>query len=394
MVWFLRSRAPLSLVIYRAALEDRLLWWSADRLALLEEPSGSSTRPAQAPRRATWLRWLDRWWDLLWLLLPPVLLLAAAGTLLPIRSARPVALVLALLSLVYVALGMAAFVVPAFRWLYRVLVTADEAVLADLAVGQVLSRHWAMPLCHLAHLDQIDELLDGVRQRGDVVGPVLLLERGVTSSAIRLALRRDQRVRPLLGASRVLLLSGNDDWSLLQPASTPVQAARGIPLMVGALLVTLAASAELVAGWERAACAGAECAARPSTYWDAFYWLLNRLSGGDPEGLGARTFQARSIGLAFTLVSVVLIGWVVASLLQQAIGHAQRVGSELVLRQNEHEESLLTPSTLGADPAAGSPPEPTSARVMALLTAGALVGAVVGRLAGSRRDRRGRASAG
>lgn len=194
-----------------------------------------------------------------------------------------------------------------------------------------------------------------VFDRGDVGGPVLLLELGVTTSAARGALRRHARARPLEAAPHVVLLSGDGDWTLREPESTPARAVRGIPLMVGALMIVLAVSARLVADWERAACARADCAQRPATYGDALYWLLNRPSGGDPEGLGAATFQARSIGLVVALASVVLLGWVVATLLLQAVSRAQTTGSDLVARANRRAAAPSLPASGGAAVPPGAP---------------------------------------
>lgn len=398
MVWFLRSRAPLSVVLYRALLEDRLLWGSADGFALLERPSSPSDVPVPSAGRVRWLRWLDESWDLLWLLLPPVLLFATAAVLLPFRSAHPIARILVLASLATFALGMTAAVLLGVRWLYRVLVQAGEAELSQLALGQVRSRHWTMILCHVIDPDQVEVLLDGLWNRGDVVGPVLQFQQGVTSSAARAVLRGERWAQPMAGTRQVVLLSGDGDWTLQEPEPASTQAVRGIPLMLGAVVFTLASAANLVAGWEREACAGRECAGRPATYGDALYWLLNRLSGGDPEGLGARTFEARSIGLAFTLLSVVVIGGVVAGLLQQSVGRAQRAGSELVLRQNERGRTASLGGTAGAEvpgpsavlPAGVSEVPARGARVATagVLTAGALIGAVLGRWAGRRHPRR------
>ena len=82
------------------------------------------------------------------------------------------------------------------------------------------------------------------------------------------------------------------------------------------------------------------------TYGDALYWLLNRLSGGDPEGLGAHSFRARSIGLLVTLMSVVIVGWVITTLIQQAAARSRRFGQDVVDAYND---------TLPADPV---PPPP------------------------------------
>lgn len=375
-----RARSPLAVMLYRAGLERRLLWWSAERFALLDPPTADRRAPAWG--RALWLRWLDEGWDLWCFLLPPVLLLAVAAGLTRFPAAYPGALVLSFAAVGFVAVAMAAGLVPGARWLYRVIVAEDERARGDLAVGQVLSRHWAMPLCHLPRPEHALELLDDLFARADVTATVLLFEQGVTTPAARAALRRDPRAGPMAEAPHVLLLARTSDRTLQRPASTSAHAARGVPVIIVALLTLVAAAAALVAGWERAACA-ADCAERPATYGDAFYWLLNRLSGGDPEGLGAATFQARSIGLAVTLASLVLIGWVVTTLLEQAVGRAQRVGDELVLRHNERQAN--SPSTADPDPPAAPPMARTIMAVTAGVAAGLLLGTALTRRTSGRR---------
>jgi hypothetical protein len=68
------------------------------------------------------------------------------------------------------------------------------------------------------------------------------------------------------------------------------------------MAMVIAVFAKFVADWECADCARTpsagqvtECADRSRTYGDALYWLLNRLSGGDPEELGARTHAHRQL---------------------------------------------------------------------------------------------------
>jgi len=142
---------------------------------------------------------------------------------------------------------------------------------------------------------------------------------------------------------------------LPEPDPGPRKVPSGISLLLLGMVVVIATTAQPVADWERAVCRGEDCRERPVTYWDALYWLLNRLSGGDPEGLGAVTFQARSLGLLVTLMSVVVVGWVVTSLLQQSVARTRDAGRELVRSFNE------SASGSPGQVAAGVPADPTSA---------------------------------
>jgi hypothetical protein len=56
------------------------------------------------------------------------------------------------------------------------------------------------------------------------------------------------------------------------------------------------------------ACSAASCDERPATDWTALYWVLNRLFGGDPEGIGAATVPGRIIGIVVSIGGVVAVG--------------------------------------------------------------------------------------
>jgi hypothetical protein len=201
-----RSRAPLALQLRLAAQQDRLLWWSPQLFALLEPPGN---QPARGGSR--WVRWLDRWWDLLLFAIPPVVLLAAAALLaLPagaVRWRQIAAVACALLASGYVATLMTAVAVRGFLSLYRTLILGRSTEVTQSGIGQVLASHWSMPLCQLLGQDTeivAGMVLDAVQARvADrvAVSPqaatpadVLCLEHGVTSTTGRAALRRDPRV--------------------------------------------------------------------------------------------------------------------------------------------------------------------------------------------------------
>src|SRR5687768_16158845 len=54
-----RSRAPLTVLLYIAAREQRLLWRSPVGFAVLEHPGSARRAPAESPAMARVLRWLD-----------------------------------------------------------------------------------------------------------------------------------------------------------------------------------------------------------------------------------------------------------------------------------------------------------------------------------------------
>jgi hypothetical protein len=352
------SRAPLTLQLLLAAQQARLAWWSPQIFALLELPTNHS---AQGGSR--WLRWLNRWWDPLMFAVPPVVLLGAAALLaLPPDAARwrlITALVCVLAVLGFVALLMTAVAVRGFLSLYRTLILGRSKEVTDSGIGQVLASHWSMPLCQLPETDtdsittgvldavqrrvaeQVAASSDGRHESVDVLCP----EHGITSADGRAALRRDRRVSLFTQDPPVLVIRLDPTIPLSLPPAPAKVAGRlllAIPWLVSGMAVVIAILAQFVASWEGEECARkhperqlAGCADQPTTYGDALYWLLNRLSGGDPEGLGAHSTYARSIGLLVTLMSVVVIGGVITSLVQQAVERTQRFGQEVTDAYNE-----------------------------------------------------------
>lgn len=71
VTWFWRSRAPLWIQLVLAERDGRLVR-DGDAVAVYERPHGDGSRGS------TWLRRMDRQWDLMWLVLPAVALFAVA----------------------------------------------------------------------------------------------------------------------------------------------------------------------------------------------------------------------------------------------------------------------------------------------------------------------------
>ncbi len=331
-----RARGPLSLLLYRAVREDRLLRWSALDFAVLEPP-GRYQGPG-------WLRLLDRSWETLVFALPPSLLIVCAAVVgLLFRSSGPgtlVALSLVLLAMAYVVVMMTALAFRGAMWLYRVLVLAEPRELSKEGVSQLRTNHCVVALCHVTDVRLVRELSEAVRAhvatQNQASTPeqqargVIIAEYGVTTTAAREQLRALSGVRRLAPTLPYLILPLGESIRMSEPDARNSYGARGIPILLLTLAVFVVTGAEEVAKSEREACRGAECQGRPVTYGDALYWLLNRLSGGDPEGLGAATFEARVVGVLTTLTSLVIVGWVIATLLQQSVTRTRSAGRELV----------------------------------------------------------------
>jgi hypothetical protein len=374
-----RARAPVALQLRLAAQQGRLLWWSAQTFALLEPPSNNPARGG-----SPWLRWLDRWWDPLLFAVPSVILLGAAALLALPQGAAHWRVITALVSVLtvlgYVAVLVTAVAVRGFVSLYRTLILGRSKDVTESGIGQVLASRWSIALYQLPETNtdsvtratvdavqhwvanQVAASSDGRHESVDLLCP----EHGVTSAKGRAALRRDPRVSLFTQDPPALLIRSDPTIPLVlstAPAKVTGRLLLAIPWLVGGMAIVLAILAQFVARWESEDCAQkphpsqlAGCADQPRTYGDALYWLLNRLSGGDPEGLGVHTAQARSVGLLVTLMSVIVVGGVITSLVQQAVERTQRFGQDVTDAYNETLFSVGAPAGVIASPIDPVPP--------------------------------------
>lgn len=349
-----RARAPVAIQLRLAAQQGRLAWASTEAFAVLESPGHY---PAKGGGR--WLRFLDRGWDVLLFAVPPGALLGTAGLLAllpnPASWTRLVAIGAALTAVLYVLVPMTGVTVSGFSWLYRTLIRGRTREVTESGIGQIRASYWSISLCHLPKADAATAagaLLETAQARVDVASDpgeprdVLLAVHGVTSQEALDAIRHDRHV-DIFSEDPPFLIVRPDLRLVLTlpepPAKIAGQALRGIPWLVGGMAVVLAVLAEAVPAWEDDVCRrrwpadvrAVECAEQPRQYLDALYWLLNRLSGGDPEGLGVQSFQARTIGLLVTLMSVVIVGFVITGLLQQAVARTQRFGQDVADAYNK-----------------------------------------------------------
>ncbi|MFC6568185.1 hypothetical protein [Actinoplanes utahensis] len=359
-----RTRSPLALQLRLAAQQNRLLWWSPEFFAVLAPPAAQPQRLG-----SRWLRWLDRWWDLVMFFLPPLVLVAGGGVAAFVWAQpaggreiwRAAALVCLLAAMAYVAVLMAVLAVRGFRELYRMVILGRAKEVTETGVGQVLATRWSMTLCHVPSAAEIPSLLRAVRSRAGTED-LLCAAAGITTVRAREALRRQPRVDVFTADPFVLIVRADPAAPLTMPpvpANITGSPLHGIPLLLAGMAAIILVGADGVAEWERHLCAripepqrAAACEERPLTYGDALYWLLNRLSGGDPEGLGARSFQARSLGLMVTLMSLIIVGWVITTLFQQAAARSRRFGQDVVDAYNETLPGE-TPSGDAAPPPSG-----------------------------------------
>jgi hypothetical protein len=277
-------------------------------------------------------------------LFPPAFLVVAGAVVgLVFRSSvsgRLVALSLLFLAIAHLVVMMTGLAICGALWAYRVLVVAGPRELSDEGIAQLRTNHCVVALCHVTDAPLVRTLSDAVRARVTArnqastpeqqIRGVIFPERGVTTTAAREELRAVPGVRRLAPALPYLILPLGETARMSEPNAHTPYGARGIPILLLTLAVLIVTGAREVAKSEREACRAEECQGRPVTYGDAIYWLLNRLSGGDPEGLGAASLYGRTVGVLTTLMSLVIVGWVIATLLQQSVTRTRNVGRELV----------------------------------------------------------------
>lgn len=388
-VAFARSRAPLALLIRLAAREGRLVWQSAEAFAVLESPTGGAL---PKPAGTGTLRFLDRHGDLLIFAVPALFALVSAAGLALLPATRVAALLAALFAALWATAAMAAVVIKGLAWLYRVLIAGRAQDLGEAAVGQLCGLHWSIPLLHTKRPSDVAKILRAIPEHTSGLADdgwsdiALCLEHGVTTKQARDAVRAADGVTPLPGHP-VLVVSLGRDRLLREPPGSSTYPASAVPLLVLAMATVVGVGAQQVAEAERASCGPPPCAGRPASYGDAVYWLLNRLLGGDPEGLAAGSLPARSFGLLVSVMGLVVIGWVIASILQRSITRVLATGPDLARTYNQAIADDVSPQQTTNRVTVSAPPAVAPAIAAGALVVVASLGYVLGRIRLRRRRR-------
>jgi nucleoside phosphorylase len=295
----LRARGPLSLLLYAAAREDRLVWRSPESLALLQPP-GDKPRPAP-DLRGTLAQKLVRGWEGWVILVPPVLALAIATLLGAATNAKGAALVLILGALLYVAVLMTCGVVS-------MLIGAVHGV-REKTPEVTPGEGWSLVLCHHVETNARPRLLlrEVSKRLDQLVGstsaePLTYVPRAVTTADLR------RQVEEWSDRALPDHRSGRESLRIFD---------RGGFLFwyLGGVAVVVLVLATMVPGWERDAC-GTACAAHPATFGTALRWLGQRLLLSDPYGLSAAAWRTWVIGWLVSAMSFVGGLVLVASLRQ------------------------------------------------------------------------------
>ncbi|GAA1651264.1 hypothetical protein GCM10009828_095440 [Actinoplanes couchii] len=312
----LRSRGPVSLQIYIAAREKRLVWRSAKHFLLLEKPGVPHQAPADSPWTARGLRVVDEYWPVLVGL--SILYLAAVPVtwwLINVRrgtASGPLSMAAAWALLAIIALFFVVFVSAAMRDCFRTMLPRDPvAYRGGMAVDEMRTQHWSVQICHTLDSASLRRDLNLLLSQSSLDGRLLVLERGITTSDACETVLTSPYAGQLVTGPRALLLSRDASWRVTLP-DLPERfwqwGRYAVYYVWSVLLVTVSAFlARVVADVEAAACADGDCSGRPVTYWDALYWLLSRLVSGDPEGMSAATASIRIVGLLATAAGMVLL---------------------------------------------------------------------------------------
>ncbi|MBO4210180.1 5'-methylthioadenosine/S-adenosylhomocysteine nucleosidase family protein [Micromonospora echinofusca] len=326
----LRTRAPLAVMLYLAAREERLVWRGPDSFALLEPPVGWPP-----PRRGRLLRWWDQHWQFLWYGGPPLLAVAGAGgtALLPLPAAGTVALILVLAALFQVTgLMVATVIVAVVRGVARLRRPEPERHPSAEAGWRIALLHHADGPTGARLLEQtFRQVVRLVNQRFDrvasdlglVARPLPVAEtlfcplRTISTTAMRTLVERWPRQvgRPSDGPREaVVLLPTLHGPGRVRPVLDPGGL---LAVYLLGLATVVPYLAWLIADDERTACTGTGCAGRPATFIDALCWLAWRMVFDDPPGLTPATGLARLFGVLVGALTVVG-----ALVLATAIGHA------------------------------------------------------------------------
>lgn len=173
--WLLRDRLPLTLLLFLAHRERRLVRWGAAGVAMVDFPLGVREQVRRPDRVTRWLAKLDTYWTVATFAAPAAALmpLAAVVALLGPRNDwfRLVVLLLVLLAMAWIVavltIGVLAALVGAWRSVER---TPDPRAHAG---GSLMSEHWTVSLCHAPDREDTGPLLDGVRARVAELAPGL-----------------------------------------------------------------------------------------------------------------------------------------------------------------------------------------------------------------------------
>lgn len=309
-----RDRGPLTVMLYVAAREGRLVWQNANGFAVLEPPTPARGRLFAGGARLSLLRLLDRHWQTHVYTIPPVAALLAALVLTLVTPLWIVALTLAVLGPTYVTVLMCTEALWGGVWLYRL--GGRGGSTGKVAAEVLPGRHWHLPLCHQDDPRRTDELLRQastrmvrliaarVRTAANELGGQLrdvhvaellvCLTGGVTTTPMRDAVENAAGVfRPYGPNAEVVIITMPD--STPRKPKRPVDRGGFLFWYLAGLAVVVTGNALLVAIREGAA------------YGDTLRWLAGRLFFSNLPGFTPTAGWSWGIGWLVSLAGLMSI---------------------------------------------------------------------------------------
>jgi TIR domain len=333
MMGFFRPSPGLTVLLYLAAMQGRVVWQWPTGFAVLEPPNTDSDWWPPG-RRARWARGAEFVWPMLRDFVPVIVLLVM---FLPIALfAGPYAFLMATLDGLAIMLYILAIYLAAgfraLRWFVRWLAGRESG--RQAAVDRVLSRNWSVGLCHLADpatadaqlrecLLQATALAAGTRHAGAVLvcrNTAVTTEAGraaVAAAAVALAV-------PDTGEAMVVVRTPGDAAPTPVPPSLPSGALAAVMVFV-LCLVGLAAQASSIVDM-----------GHPAEYGDVLLWLLDEAWLFGDFGTTAPTWPlARVNGVIAQLAGLAATGFLVRAVWLAYRGRqaAGNVGEQAVKRE-------------------------------------------------------------
>lgn len=320
-----RDRAPLTLLLYLAALERRLVWQDVTGFALLEPPLARPEiwRRTRVDRLGV-LRWLDRHWGNVMFAAPvPPVFALSVGLVLIFPGLYLLAVAMVMLVLVYVVVVLMAML----AWQ---VVAGRRETPQTRALSSVTADVWTMPLFHQENERRIDELLDRVRHRLSVLVEdevqQAARDRGGEVADVRLSTELvsvGAGVTTEVAAERVAARFPVEyaeasiqrfDRRPGDPARRPFRPVPFFWFYVGGVVLVLVVIVRFVTGYERDACAADSCAAAPTTYGRALAWAAYRLLGVNAPGVVPVSGYTLTLGWLITVIgaTTLVVGYVAA----------------------------------------------------------------------------------
>jgi hypothetical protein len=314
----LRSRGPISAQLFLAAHDGELVWRGPDKLAWVARPD----RPPSDLRPLRVLRFLNSYWAVAWIAVPASFFVAAVVAALLRASLTAVIL----LGIGY-ALIIAAYTVGAIAGLLSI----ARLSASNTAIDQLERCNPMIRLLHAPNRNTVFDLLAAARQTTGTTRPILVHRHGITAGFEPTGRRRSIRVESLAASVPLFVVRGPGNGVPRVPMEPGRLRWSDVGVLLAATVVLIAVASSVVAEIEGQRCTAAgSCDGIPASYGDALYWLVSRLLGGDPDGLGAIDGFDRGIGVFFTVWGVYVLATIIGRVATQYIDAHSRSAESLV----------------------------------------------------------------